>query len=245
MAEKMVFKYPRRKFIRSIIHHLTRAIFNLISHYDVIGEENFPHTGPLIVVGNHFNFLDPVSLVSVAPWPIEFVGGFRTPNAPAAVSWLRESWGYYPVFRGTGSTLAFRATDAVLAQKGVMAVFPEGSSHAAVLRPPRPGAAFMAARAKSPILPIAFDGLIDVFPSLVKGKRAKVIVRIGKPFEPWDIKGRGRERREKLDEFGHYIMRKIGELLPPERRGYYSDDPVLKAEAEKVSQYEWDDAPEG
>jgi 1-acyl-sn-glycerol-3-phosphate acyltransferase len=245
MASEMVFKYPRRKFIRSVIHRLTRAIFNLISHYEVIGTENFPETGPLIVVGNHFNFLDPVSLVSVAPWPIEFVGGFRTPNAPKAVSWLRESWGYYPVFRGTGSTLAFRATDAVLASNGVMAVFPEGSSAAGILRPPRPGAAFMAARSKANILPIGFSGLVDVFPMLVKGKRAHVTVNIGKPFESWDIVGRGRQRRTQLDEFGHHIMRKIAELLPPETRGYYSEDPEIRKVAEEASHYQWDAQPEG
>ena len=245
MANEMKFKYPRRKFIRSVIHRLTRAIFNFISQYEVVGEENFPETGPLIVVANHFNFLDPVSLVSVAPWPVEFVGGFRTPNAPKAVSWLRESWGYYPVFRGTGSTLAFRATDAVLSKNGVMAVFPEGSSSAGILRPPRPGAAFMATRSKSNILPIGFSGLTNVFPLLAKGKRAKVQVRIGKPFESFDIVGRGRERRRQLDEFGHHIMRQIAELLPPENRGYYSDDPALRQAAEEVSHYQWDKVPEG
>jgi 1-acyl-sn-glycerol-3-phosphate acyltransferase len=245
MSEEMEFRYPRRKFIRAVIHRLTRAIFNLISHYEVIGTDNFPESGPLIVVGNHFCFLDPVSLVSVSPWPVEFVGGFRTPNAPKAVSWLRESWGYYPVFRGTGSTLAFRATDAVLKQNGIMAVFPEGSSAAGILRPPRPGAAFMAARSKSDILPIGFSGLVDVFPQLFKGKRAHVTIRIGKPFESWNIVGRGRERRQQLDEFGHHIMRQIAQLLPLESRGYYSDDPAIRKAAEAVSQYQWDDKPEG
>ena len=245
MVKEMVFKYPRRKFIRAVIHRLTRGIFNVISQYHVEGVENFPETGPLIVVANHFSFLDPVSLVSVAPWPVEFVGGFRTPNAPKAVSWLRESWGYYPVFRGTGSTLAFRATDAVLQQNGVMAVFPEGSSSAGILRPPRPGAAFMAARSKSNILPIGFSGLKDVFPQLAKGKRAKVTVSVGKPFESWDIVGRGRERRKQLDEFGHFIMQQIALLLPEESRGYYSEDPVIRKAAEEVSHYQWDQEPEG
>lgn len=245
MEKKIIFKYPRRKLIRSAIHRITRAIFNFISHYEVLGADNFPQTGPMLVVANHFSFLDPVALVSIAPCPIEFVGGFRTPNAPAAISWLRETWGYYPVFRGTGSTLAFRATDSVLKQNGVMGIFPEGSSSAGILRPPRPGAAFMAARAKARILPIGFDGLMDVFPKLAKGKRAKVTIRIGKPFDAWDITGRGRERRQKLDEFGHHIMQQIANLLPPERRGHYSTDPAIREAAHEASYYPWDDQPEG
>ena len=146
--KKLTFKYPRRKVIRTAIHHLTK-LFLILSHImKLLEPKTSLKSGPLLVVANHFNFLDPVALVSSVPWPVEFVGGFRTPNAPAAISWLRETWGYYPVFRGTGSTLAFRATDAVLAQNGMMAIFPEGSSSAGLLRPARPGVAYMASRSQ-------------------------------------------------------------------------------------------------
>jgi len=40
-------------------------------------------------------------------------------------------------------------------------------------------------------------------------------------------------------------MRRIAELLPPESRGVYSEDPKQRAEAEAVAHYPWEDHVEG
>jgi 1-acyl-sn-glycerol-3-phosphate acyltransferase len=238
------FRYPRRRFMRGFVRRATQILFSILTDFQIAGEENFPAEGPLLVVANHFSFVDPMAMVRIAPWPMEFLGGFRTPNAPPWISWLRELWGYYPVFRGTGSTLALRASDAVLRQRGIIGVFPEGTSAAAVLRPPRPGVAFIAARTGAQILPVGLDGFIDVLPKLVKGRRARVTVRIGKPFGPFAALGRGRERRKALEKIGHEIMHHIAELLPVEQRGHYSDDPAIRAAAQGTEYYPFDDAPE-
>jgi 1-acyl-sn-glycerol-3-phosphate acyltransferase len=238
------FKYPRRRFMRGFVRRAAQLVFALLTEFHILGEENFPKSGPLLVVANHFSFVDPMAMVRIAPWPMEFLGGFRTPNAPPALSWIRELWGYYPVFRGTGSMLAFRASAAVLGQNGVLGVFPEGTSAAAVLRPPRPGVALIAARTGARILPVGLDGFIDVLPKLGKGRRARVTVRVGQAFGPFTASGRGRERREYLEQIGHDIMRHIAELLPPERRGHYSDDPTIRAAAQGTEYYPFDDEPE-
>ncbi len=238
------FKYPRRQLMRSFVHRATQALFAILTDFHLIGAENFPKEGPLLVVANHFSFVDPMAMVRIAPWPMEFLGGFRTPNASPLLSWLRELWGYYPVFRGTGSTLALRASDAVMRQSGILGVFPEGTSAAAVLRPPRPGVALIAARTGARILPVGLDGFIDVLPRLVKGKRARVSVHVGKPFGPFVASGRGRERRDYLEKIGHEIMQHIAELLPAERRGHYSDDPAIRAAAQGTEYYPFDDEPE-
>jgi hypothetical protein len=39
-------------------------------------------------------------------------------------------------------------------------------------------------------------------------------------------------------------MQRIAELIPPERRGHYSDDPAIRAAAREVESYPWDDSPE-
>ncbi len=239
------FRYPRRRLIRAVLRRMASMAFAMITDFHVEGQENLPEGGPLLLVGNHFSFIDPVAMIRATPWPLEFVGGFDNPSAPPIVTWIPKVWGRYPVYRGTGSRYALRGAEAVMAQNGVLGIFPEGGSWAAVLRPARPGAAYLAASTGARLLPMGFDGLIDVFPRLRKGRRARVTVRIGKPFGPFRATGRGRERRRQLDEIGHKIMRRIAGLIPPERRGLYSDDPKIREAARGTEVYPWSDAVEG
>jgi 1-acyl-sn-glycerol-3-phosphate acyltransferase len=239
------FRYPRRRLMRGLLQPLARVVLAALTDWQVIGQENLPKEGPLLVVANHFSFIDPVAMVGAAPWPLEFVGGFQMPNAPASVTWIPKLWGYYPVHRGSVSRDALRASEAVLAQGGVLGIFPEAGNWATVLRPPRPGTAFLAARTGVRILPMGFDGLTDVFPCLRQGRRARVTLRIGKPFGPFRVTGRGRARRQQLEAIGHEIMQCIAELIPSERRGHYSDDPAIRAAAQGSEVYPWDDAAEG
>ncbi len=237
-------QYPRRRLLRSFLRQVAHVAFAILTDFHIIGQENLPEQGPLLVVANHFSFIDPVAMIRATPWPMEFIGGFHMPNAPPIVTWLPGVWGYYPVFRGTGSRYALRASEAVLAQGGVLGIFPEAGSWAAVLRPPRPGTAFLAVRTGVQLLPMGLDGLTEVFPRFREGKRARVTLRIGKPFGPFQATGRGRRRREQLDEIGHKIMRRIAELLPPERRGHYSKDPEIRKAAQGTEIYPWGEMPE-
>ena len=239
------FRYPRRRVIRWTLRQMTKAAFALLADVRIIGRENLPEKGPLLLVGNHFSFIDPVAMIRATNWPLEFVGAFDAPNAPPVVTWIPAVWGRYPVFRGTGSRYALRGAEAVISQGGVLGIFPEGGSWATVLRPPRPGAAYLAARTSAQIVPIGFDGMIDIFPRFRKGRRARATVRIGQPFGPFSAEGRGRERRRRLDEIGHTMMRQIAELIPPERRGFYSDDPAIREAAKGTEIYPWADAVEG
>ena len=92
---------------------------------------------------------------------------------------------------------------------------------------------------------MAMDGLIDVFPRLRRGRRQHVVVRVGEPIGPFSAPGRGRQRRARLEEIGHEIMKSIADLLPVERRGYYSDDPDVRAAAAGLDFFPWDEEPEG
>jgi 1-acyl-sn-glycerol-3-phosphate acyltransferase len=56
----------------------------MLTRLEVNGVENLPEKGPLIMVGNHFSFVDPTCFVRIAPWEIEFVGGADMPHAPGA-----------------------------------------------------------------------------------------------------------------------------------------------------------------
>lgn len=243
--EDVNITYPRRRVIRSILRTLIRGAFTALSNFQINGYENLPKEGPLLVVGNHFSFIDPVAFIGVLPYPVEFVGGTQTPNAPGMVSWLSRVYGILPVRRGSISRDTLRASRKVLNNKGVLGIFPEAGSWASVLRPARPGTAYLATCTHAQILPIGLDGLTDLFPSLRRGKRGRITFNIGKPFGPFYVSDRGSTDRQRLDELGHEFMRRIADLIPVEKRGFYSDDPAIRDAAQEAAVYPWEKVQEG
>jgi 1-acyl-sn-glycerol-3-phosphate acyltransferase len=236
---KNKYPYPRRRLVRRVLKRLINAAFFILSDFNIIGQKHLPAGGPLLVVCNHFSFIDPVAVIHALPWPLEFLGGAQAPNAPAAVSWIRNIWKTIPVHRGTASRESMLHAQAVISQGGILGIFPEGGSWASVLRPPRPGAAFLAARTGAPILPIGLSGFTNFFKRSQIGKRVPVTVCIGKPFGPFDLNVRNREGRQQLDQFGSEIMLHIAELIPEELRGFYSSDPAIRAAARGTEIYPW------
>lgn len=239
------FHTPRRQFIRQFLKWLSKPAFNVLTRLEITGGENLPRQGPLIVVGNHFSFIDPVCFVRLAPWQIEFIGGADMPHAPLTTRIIPLLWGYHPLYRGTGAKDSLKTAEGILRQGGILGIFPEAGNWATVLRPARPGTAFLAARTGAPLLPVGLVGRNDVFPSLRSGRRAQIQFNIGKPFGPFKTDGHGQKHREQLDEIGHEIMCHISELIPQERRGHYSNDPAIRAAAKGTEIYPWADKIEG
>ncbi len=235
------YRYPRRRVVRFLLRRLIDAAFAVLSDLHIVGAENLPKTGPLIVVANHFHFADGVAIIRATPWPLEYLAASQPQDAPWTLKWVPQTWGTYYVRRGSASRSAIRAALSVLAQDGVVGMFPEGGSWAPVLRPARPGTAYLAARTGAPLLPVGLDGLVDLFPTLRRGQRATVTVRIGEVFGPFQMEGRGPARREHLDSIGDEIMQHIAELLPHERQGVYSSDPEVQAAALEVAEYPYHD----
>ena len=71
MTENIV--YPRRVLIRRFCKLLAKGAFGILSDLRIEGKENLPKTGPLLVIANHFSFIDPVAVLHALPYPIEFV----------------------------------------------------------------------------------------------------------------------------------------------------------------------------
>lgn len=230
----------RRRPIRALLRRLSNVTFRALTELEVTGREHLPRRGPLIVVSNHFSFMDPALLVGILPWPLDFVGGFRMPNAPSIATIIPRMWGIMPVFRGSvASRRALREAEQVLKGGGILGIYPEAGSWATVLRPARPGAAFLAVRTGAPLLPIGVDGLHEVLQRLRRGQRARVRVRIGEMFGPLRAAGAGHERRAQIEVCGHEIMEHIAALIPAERQGHYSPDPAIREASREAAIYPW------
>lgn len=234
-------KVPRRIFIRSVLKGLISFALHTFSDFEVIGMDNIPEEGPIIMTGNHFSFTDSIAMLHVAPPSIEMFSGANPAFTPGWAKLLPRLWGVLYVYRGTGSRQAIRDAENVLKQNGFFGIYPEGGAWAEMLRPARPGAAYLAARTEARILPIGFTGFSDVLPLRFRNQ-SKVTIRVGKPYGPFSIKGRGQERRKQLDELGERIMQEIAELLPDHLRGKFSSDQAVREQAQEVSDYPWETA---
>ena len=225
--------------MRSILRGVIRILFATLARLEIEGQENVPSEGPLLVVANHFHFADPVAVIRAMPWPLDFIGGFRMPNAPRWIRWIPRMWGLYRVRRDGSSRGALRQAETTLAAGGILGIFPEGGSWTNVLRKPRPGAAFLATRTAARILPIGLDGMDRIFPELGRFRRAKVTIRIGSPIGPFDAVESGRAGRAEIDRVGDRIMQAIADLIPAASHGVYSQDAEIRAAAETVAAYPW------
>ena len=229
-------RYPRFIVWRTVLRGIIRAALWLITDVKVIGLENLPEKGPLILAMNHFHYADPAVIIGVIPRHLEFLAGTHRPTAPFITRMLPELYGVYTVHRGASSRKTMRAAQGVLAQEGFVGIYPEGGAWAAVLRPARPGTAFLATQTGARMIPIGISGMEGLF----KTWRPRITIRIGKPFGPFVSTGRGKQRRAQLEQFGEEIMRQIATQLPPEQHGVFSADPDLRKSAELVADYPHD-----
>jgi len=234
-------KYPRRLLIRSILKGLISAVLHTFSDFEVIGAENIPEKGPLILTANHFSFADSIAILHIAPASIEMFSGANPAFTPWWGKLLPRLWGVLYVYRGTGSRQAIRDAESILKQNGFFGIFPEGGAWAEMIRPARPGAAYLAAKTGAPILPVGFTGFNEVLPIRFRNQ-SKVTIRVGKPYQPAPVTGRGRERREQLDALGDQFMKEIADLIPDHLRGKFSSNPAVREKAKEVEDYPWENA---
>ncbi len=233
-AEERFAKYPwpRRRFVRGLLKAGITFFSTLLTRWTVLGRKNVPETGPLIVVINHFHFLDAVMLIRATPWPLEFLADFAMPNVPLALKFFPAAYKTYDVAQGTPNLEALRASEAILAQNGVLGIFPEGRVHSPPLRAALPGAAFLALRTGARILPVGIysDHEWDVLGPLVEhGRRLRVTCRFGKVFGPLETGNPRRPDRAEIEAAGNRMMSEIACLLPEKMRGEFPVQPEGEA----------------
>jgi len=231
LTQEYIQKYPwpRRRFMRSLLRFGIDVVGAILTRWEVSGRENIPEKGPLLIVGNHFTFLDTVAPIHATKWPLEFIGDFEMPNAPSLMRVFPNAWQTLKIEQGTPNFEALRASEAVLAQDGVLVIYPEGHVHDGPLESALPGAAYMALRTGVPILPMGTisDNDWKLFKTITEEKRRlRVFTKIGKVFGPLKSENPDRPNRSEIRDAGNLIMTRIAALLPKEFRGKFDPEAI-------------------
>lgn len=221
------YPWPRRRFIRGLLTKGISLAARVLTRWEVLGLENIPKKGPLLIIGNHFHFLDTIAPIFSTRKPVEFIGDMVMPNAPTLMKIFPNAWQTLKIEQGTPNFEALYASQAILEQKGILVIYPEGHVHSGPLRPALPGAAYMALRTGAPILPIGTTSDNDwkLFKTISEHKRRlKITTKIGKLFGPFKSDNPERPSREEIKFAGEMMMRKIAAQLPREYRGNFDTE---------------------
>ena len=96
------------------------------------------------------------------------------------------------------------------------------------MRQAMPGISYIVEQTGVPVIPVGIVGTTDdFFQKASKGKRPRLEMRIGKPFNLPPVEGKGERRHESRQRNADLVMRAIAGLLPEEYRGVYADNPTL------------------
>jgi 1-acyl-sn-glycerol-3-phosphate acyltransferase len=137
---------------------LFRILFRFVYRYEVIGRENVPSTGAVLLCSNHINNLDPPILGSSLDRKVSYMAKKELFDVPV-LSFLITRFGAFPVKRGGQDKQAMRTTLSLLKEENVVGIFPEGTrSKTGKLGKAFPGVGLFALKETATVIPVAIIG---------------------------------------------------------------------------------------
>jgi 1-acyl-sn-glycerol-3-phosphate acyltransferase len=131
---------------------------------EVSGLDQLPDEGPVLVIGNHDSYWDPVA-IGVAGRPRRQIRALAKSTLwkSAPVGWVLDGMGQIPIIRGGRDTRALDAAIQELAAGACVGVFPEGTISRGTRLRARSGAGRLAlAVPEAVIVSVAVTGTVDI-----------------------------------------------------------------------------------
>jgi 1-acyl-sn-glycerol-3-phosphate acyltransferase len=169
---------------------LAVPLFGGLYRCRVTGAGNLPREGAVIVVTNHKANIDPVIAGMVCDRPLRYMAK-KELFGNAALRKLIVTLGAFPIDRGAGGRAALSTSLEILAEGGVLLMFPEGHRrHDDAVHDFLPGVGMLALRSGAPVVPLAMDGTQRMMAGGRPGLPA-LRARMGPPVDLSDLKARG------------------------------------------------------
>ncbi|MCL6589329.1 MAG: 1-acyl-sn-glycerol-3-phosphate acyltransferase [Firmicutes bacterium] len=195
-------------FLRPFLYDFLRPIFagliKLANRFRVIGRQNVPRSGPVILVANHVSYWDPLVLGAAIPRRIVFLAKASLFKVPV-VGFFIKVWGAIPVRQGSTNRRNFKQWASVIQQGQVLGVFIEGTRNRNCperMLKPQPGPAALALQTGAPVIPVA---LINTRKVLWGFRRVTVV--FGQPM--FFQENPNQARKELLAGIGQQLVSEI------------------------------------
>lgn len=184
----------------------------------IVGLENVPKTGAVVLASNHLSFIDSIFLPLVVPRPVVFLAKSEYFTGKGLKGWATrvffQATGQLPIDRsgGKASEASLNTGLTVLAEGSILGIYPEGTrSPDGKLYRGRTGVARMVLESGVPVVPVAMIGTEHVMPigtRLPKVRRIGII--IGEPIDFTRFEGMEGDR---------FVLRSVTDELVYRLRG--------------------------
>ncbi len=146
-----------------LVRPIISFLFKLFYRPTIVGKENIPSDGGVVLAGNHTNNFDCLLLLSSTKRPIHFLAKIELFRGIKKI--IFANLGLIPVNRRTKNAEALKTAISYLKYDHVVGVFPEGTFNRAdkTLLPFKIGAVKMASSAGVPIVPFVITGDYKLF----------------------------------------------------------------------------------
>ncbi len=146
-------------------------LFRFLFKPTIVGAENIPAEGRVILAGNHTHFMDCISVAASTKRVVHFLGKSELLEPP--LKRYFEPFGVIPVHRGQKDKAALSSAVEVLNDDKVIGIFPEGkvkleSEAEFTITPFKFGAVKMASETGTPIVPFSITGEYKMFRKSIK-----------------------------------------------------------------------------
>jgi len=194
---------------------VTRGVFGLLFRtlwpLKIEGVENVPRKGAAVIVCNHLSMIDPFVVSYSANRLVNFMAKKELFETPVLRTIVRRL-GSFPVDRSRQDPAALKMALTVLKEGHLLGMFPEGTrSTGGEMLELRAGAARLAARTRTPIIPAAVTNTHHALPPGGFIRPARISIRFGKPFELTELYDRN-DKGEVMERALNTIRERIEAL---------------------------------
>jgi len=167
-----------------IVKAICWLLLKIFWRMEIIGIENLPESGGLIIASNHVSYLDPAALVASLNRKIYFIAK-KEVFKNTFVSFILKKLNAFSVDRENVDIIALKKAINILRKEEVLGIFPEGTrSSNGELQELKLGAIKIAMKTGVPILPVGIIGTHKIYPRGIKFPilfKHKIIVKYGTP----------------------------------------------------------------